>query len=428
MKLLIKNGIVIDPESKTEKKMDILAENGRITRVETGISTPADQVIDAAGSFVMPGFIDLHVHLRDPGLEYKEDIETGTQAAAHGGYTTIVAMPNTVPVADRPNVISYVHHKAEAVSRVHVYQAGAITQGQQGKVLADIEGMKQAGSPAISEDGKSVMNAQIYREAMQIAAQQDMAVLAHCEDINMVNGGVLNADEKSRELGLPGITNSVEDVIVARDIMLAKETGVRLHLCHCSTADSVFLVKEAKQAGISVTAEVCPHHFTLSSEDIPGDDANYKMNPPLRTKKDVEALREGLRQDIMDVIATDHAPHSKEEKSRSIRKAPFGIVGLETAAALTYTELVEPGILTMCQMAEKMSYNPAKVLGIADRTGSIQVGKAADLVVFDVKTPYTIDVSTFRSKGKNTPFDGKTVRGRVLATIIDGEIAYRETF
>ena len=287
-------------------------------------------MVDAEGCYVMPGFIDLHVHLRDPGLEYKEDIQTGTKAAAHGGFTTIVAMPNTKPVVDRPDIVDYVTHKAASVTKIHVLQAGAVTKGQQGKELADIAGMKKAGSPAISEDGKSVMNAQIYREGMKLAAENDMAVLAHCEDINMVNGGVLNADAKSESLGMKGITNSVEDVIVARDILLAKETGVRLHLCHCSTKDSVQMVKQAKEEGLPVTAEVCPHHFTLCSEDIPGDDANYKMNPPLRTREDMEALREGLRLGIMDVISTDHAPHSAEEKNQSIEKAPFGIVGLET--------------------------------------------------------------------------------------------------
>ena len=427
MTLLIKNGTVVDPDSKTEKKLDVLAENGIITKLEEKITDSADQVVDAEGCYVMPGFIDLHVHLRDPGLEYKETIETGTAAAAHGGFTTIVAMPNTKPVADRPNVISYVHHKAESVSKVHVFQAGAVTEGQNGEHLADIKGMKMAGSPAISEDGKSVMNSQLYREGMKLAAQNDMVVLAHCEDINLVNGGVMNEDARSRELELPGITNSVEDVIVARDIMLAKEIGVRLHLCHCSTKDSVSMVKTAKKIGLPVTAEVCPHHFTLSSEDIPGDDANYKMNPPLRSKEDVEALREGLRQDVMDVIATDHAPHSAREKMQTMKKAPFGIVGLETAAALTYTELVKPGILTIVQMAEKMSLNPAKVLKIQERCGSITVGKEADLVVFNVTETYRIDPDKFLSKGHNTPFGGKEVQGKVVATIASGEIAYKES-
>lgn len=424
MKLLIKNGTVLNPGDKTEKICDVLVEAGKIAEISPNITAQADQTIDAKGCFVMPGFIDMHVHLRDPGLEYKETIETGGAAALRGGFTTILAMPNTKPVVDRPDVVDYVRHKAESVTKVHVLQVGAVTKGQAGQELADIHGMAAAGIPAISEDGKSVMNAQLYREGMKAAAEENLIVLAHCEDINMVNGGVLNADAKAEELGMKGITNSVEDVIVARDILLAKETGAKLHLCHCSTKDSVRMVQLAKEEGLPVTAEVCPHHFSMSSDEIVGDDANYKMNPPLRTKEDVEALKAGLAADIMDVIATDHAPHSEEEKSRSIQDAPFGIVGLETAAALTYTNLVKPGVLTMMQMAEKMSYNPAKILGL--KKGVIEVGACADLVVFDADCTWEIDPSEFFSKGKNTPFTGRTVSGKVLATIVDGEIAYED--
>lgn len=423
MKLLIKEGTVVNPGDKTERKADVYVENGVITEIGPDITKESDRTIDAKGCFVMPGFIDLHVHLRDPGLEYKESIETGGAAALHGGFTTIVAMPNTKPVADRADVINYVKNKAESVTKVHVLQAGAVTKGQKGEELSDIREMAAAGSPAISEDGKSVMNAQLYREGMKIAAEERMAVLAHCEDINMVNGGVLNADAKAVELGLPGITNSVEDVIIARDILLAKETGVKLHLCHCSTKDSVRLVQIAKEEGIDVTAEVCPHHFTMTSDEITEDDANYKMNPPLRTKEDVEALKAGLAADIMDVIATDHAPHAAYEKEQSIAKAPFGIVGLETAAALTYTELVKPGVLTVMQMAEKMSYNPAKVLGL--NKGTVEIGAAADLVVFDPERTWIVDPEEFLSKGRNTPFAGRSVTGKVLATVVDGEIAYQ---
>ena len=424
MKLLIKNGTVINPGDKKITKADVLVTDGVISKVASGLKDAADETYDAKGCYVMPGFIDLHVHLRDPGLEYKEDIQTGGAAALHGGFTTIVAMPNTKPVADKPDVINYVKNKAEAVTKVHVLQAGAVTKGQKGEELSDIRGMAAAGSPAISEDGKSVMNAQLYREGMKIAAEEGLAVLAHCEDINMVHGGVLNADAKSKELGFAGITNSVEDVIVARDILLAKETGVRLHLCHCSTKDSVRMVELAKEEGLPVTAEVCPHHFCMTSDDITEDDANYKMNPPLRTKEDVEALKKGLADDIMDVIATDHAPHAAREKEQGIQKAPFGIVGLETAAALTYTELVKPGILTPMQMAEKMSYNPAKVLGL--EKGTVAEGSHADLTIFDPECEWVIDPAEFLSKGKNTPFGGKKVPGKVKATIVDGEIAYLE--
>lgn len=422
MLLLIKNGTVINPGDKTQQKADVLVEDGIIKKIAEKQSVKADKVIDATGCFVMPGFIDMHVHLREPGQEEKETVETGARAAAHGGFTTIVAMPNTKPAVDNADVVNYVHHKAEDVAIVNVLQSGAITVGQRGTELADIEGMVEAGIPAISEDGKSVMNAQLYREAMTLAVKYDIPVLAHCEDINLVNGGVVNADEAMEKMNFPGIANSVEDIIIARDIMLSKETGAALHLCHCSTKSSVKMVKLAKQEGVRVTAEVCPHHFTLTSSDIKEDDANYKMNPPLRTKEDVEALKEGLKEDIMDVISTDHAPHTAIEKGVGIKHAPFGIVGLETAAALAMTELVDKGYLTMMQMAEKMSYNPAKILGL-DK-GVVEEGKVADLVVFDAKKEYKIDPENFWSKSKNTPFAGKKVKGEVQATIVAGQVVY----
>ena len=425
MKILIKHGRVLDPDTRKDGIYDVLTEDGVIRKVAPEIEEPADQVLEAEGCWVMPGLIDLHVHLRDPGLTHKETVETGAAAAAHGGITTIVAMPNTQPVVDDEHKVSYVHNKAKSCTLVHVLQAGAVTKGQKGEELADVEKMAAAGAPAISEDGKSVMNSGLYRKAMKIAAQCGIPVLAHCEDINLVEGGVVNADPAMEKLGLKGISNAVEDVITARDIMLAKETGARLHLCHCSTADSVRMVAEAKKEGLPVTAEVCPHHFTLSTEDISGPDTNYKMNPPLRTRADVEALRQGLKDNIMDVISTDHAPHSAQEKAQSMEKAPFGIVGLETSVALTITELVEPGILTPMQMAEKMSYNPAKVLGI-DK-GSLAEGKPADITIIDPDAEYVIDTRTFFSKGKNTPFNGKKVKGLVRATICDGKIAYLES-
>ena len=412
MKLLIKNGHVVNPENDLNAVQDVLIENDRIIKVADSVRDDADTVLDAKGMYVMPGFIDLHVHLRDPGLTYKETLETGGMAAARGGVTTICAMPNTRPVTDTSQMIEELHERAAHESPVHVIQLGAITKGQLGEELADIRGMAEAGCHAISEDGKSVMNASLYRKAMKIAKEEGISIFAHCEDITMVEGGVMNADAKAKELGLPGITNSVEDVIVARDILLAKETGVRLHLCHCSTQDSVEMIRLAKAEGLPVTGEVCPHHFTLCTDDIREDDGNYKMNPPLRAREDVEALKRGLADGTMDVIATDHAPHSAEEKNRSMAKAAFGIVGLETSAALTYTELVEPGILTVMQMAEKMSYNPAKILGLNDK-GSVSEGKIADLVIFDPEKEYRIDVEKFASKGKNTPFNGYPVKGEV---------------
>lgn len=423
MKILIQNGYVLDPESKREGIYDVLVQDEKIVKVAEKIETEADRVIDATGSYVMPGFIDLHVHLRDPGLEYKETLETGGKAAARGGVTTVCAMPNTKPVTDNAEMIASIHERAKTECPVNVIQIGAITVGQMGEELADIKGMAQAGCHAISEDGKSVMNASLYRKAMKIAKENNISIFAHCEDITMVEGGVMHADEKAQALGLKGITNAVEDVIVARDILLAKETGVRLHLCHCSTEDSVKLVEAAKKEGLPVTAEVCPHHFAMTTDDITEDDGNFKMNPPLRGKSDVEALKAGLKADIMDVIATDHAPHSAEEKNCSMKRAAFGIVGLETMAALTYTELVEPGILTPMQMAEKTSYNPAKILGLADK-GAIAEGKVADIVIFDKNKEYAIDKNTFLSKGKNTPFHGRKVKGEVAYTLVSGNVVY----
>ena len=425
MRILIRNGQVVDPSSKTEGRFDVLVEEDRIVRVAEQIDETADRVLDAEGCYVMPGFIDLHVHLRDPGLEYKETLQTGGMAAVKGGVTTVCAMPNTKPVMDDGQKVAEVHKRAEGESPAHVIQIGAVTKDQAGQELADIAGMAEAGCHAISEDGKSVMNASLYRKAMKIAKEKGISVFAHCEDITMVEGGVMNADENAVRLGLKGITNSVEDVIVARDILLAKETGVRLHLCHCSTADSVEMIRLAKEEGLPVTGEVCPHHFILTADDILEDDGNYKMNPPLRGKKDVEALRRGLADGTMDVISTDHAPHSEEEKNRSMAKAAFGIVGLETSAALTYTELVKTGILSVMQMAEKMSYNPAQILGLSDK-GAVAEGKTADLVIFDPNPTYTIDKNTFVSKGKNTPFHGRTVTGEVRFTLVDGKVVYEK--
>ncbi|MBQ9764703.1 MAG: dihydroorotase [Lachnospiraceae bacterium] len=425
MKTLIKNGRVLDPSQNLDKVCNILIEEDKVAKIlETGEMAEADNEIDASGCFVMPGLIDLHVHLREPGFEHKETIETGTKAAAAGGFTTICPMPNTKPSTDSPEMVEWVVKKAAEVSPVNVIPVGAVTLGQMGDEVTDISGMVAKGALAISEDGKSVMNAKVYREAMEIAAKEGIVVMAHCEDKNLVGKGALNAKEAAGRIGVEGITNAVEDVIVARDIVLAAETKARLHLCHCSTAGSVVLLRDAKIEGIDVTGEVCPHHFAMTEDEIPSDDANYKMNPPLRSKEDVQALKEALRDDIMDVISTDHAPHHADEKANGIAEAPFGIVGLETAVALTVTHLLEEGYLTPLQMAAKMSTNPAKVLGI-DK-GSLKEGKIADITIINPTEEYVIDVNTFASKGKNTPFNGKTVRGKVKYTLVAGKVVYAD--
>lgn len=421
MKILIKNGRIIDPASNRDEIADLYVEDGKVSKVGQKIEKEADRVIDATGLFVMPGFIDLHVHLREPGLEHKETIETGAMAAARGGFTTICAMPNTKPVADCKEVVEDIYKRAKQ-AKCHVLQVGAVTKGQAGIELADIREMKKIGICAISEDGKSVMDSKLYKEAMIIAKKENLPVFAHCEDKNLVGKGALNAGKKAEELGVEGITNAVEDIITARDILLSKETGAKLHLCHCSTADSVRMVKEAKEEGLLVTAEVCPHHFTLTEDDIVGSDTNYKMNPPLRSKADRQALIEGLKNNIMDVISTDHAPHHADEKAKPMAEAPFGIVGLETAYSLTNSELVEKGYLTEKQLVEKMSVNPAKVLGM-DK-GCIGEGKTADIVITNPKEEYVIDVNEFASKGKNTPFNGRKVTGKVKYTILSGELVY----
>lgn len=425
MGTLIRNGRVIDPASGKDGIYDVLIEDGTIVSVDASIPEGNNDIIDAAGCFVMPGLVDLHVHFREPGFEYKETIKTGSMAAAHGGVTTVFPMPNTKPVIDSVDMYDKVQKIIDRDAVVNVHQVASVTLRQQGETPVDVAALKRAGCIAISEDGKSVMNSQVYREAMKAAAAEDVLVMAHCEDKNLVNGGALNEGVASRRYHVNGITNAVEDVIVARDILLSKETGCRLHLCHCSTADSVKLIKAAKDEGLKVTGEVCPHHFMLCDEDIIEDNADYKMNPPLRSRADMEAVREGLRNGTMDVISTDHAPHSAEEKAKPIGAAPFGITGIETSLCLTYTGLVLTGILTPMQMVEKMSYNPAKIAGI-DR-GTLLPGRPADIIIVNVDDEIVIDRNDFVSKGHNTPFDGYKVKGIVEYTIVGGKIVYKRS-
>lgn len=428
MSILIRNGRVLNPAAGLDTVMDIYVEEAHIARLipegTAGSDMTADFVIDASGKWVMPGFVDMHVHFRDPGLTYKEDIETGCAAAARGGVTTVCAMPNTKPVVDSVETLDYIQDKAKKTGLCNVRQLSAITMRMEGRELVPMKAMREHGAVAFSEDGKSVMDVRLYMEAMKQAVLLDALVMAHCEDKNLVGKGVLNAGAASEKYEVEGISNAVEDIITARDIFLAGETGCRLHLCHCSTKASVELVRMAKKLGIDVTAEVCPHHFTLTDGDITEADANYKMNPPLRTREDVEALIAGLADGTMEMISTDHAPHGAEEKAQYFDKAPFGIVGLETSASLTYTALVDTGILTPMQMAEKMSYNPARRIGEPDR-GDLSEGKLADIVIFDPKAAYTVDPEAFASKGRNTPYAGRRLKGRVAATIFEGRLVYQ---
>ncbi|MBO5389550.1 MAG: dihydroorotase [Lachnospiraceae bacterium] len=426
--MIIKNGSIVDPKSGTVYKSTVLVEGTIIKSIlpeDYDLNGFQDEdIIDASGKYIMPGFIDLHVHLRDPGLTYKEDIATGTAAAAKGGVTTICAMPNTKPVVDTVETLNYVHDKAAKEGKVRVKQLSAFTMNMEGKELVDMEAMNDAGAVAFSEDGKSVMDINLYREAMKKVADMGALVMAHCEDKDLVGKGVLNEGVASEKYNVPGIPNSVEDVITARDIFLAGELGARLHICHCSTKGTVELMRMAKRMGFKVTAEVCPHHFTLTDADITEADSNYKMNPPLRTEEDVKALIEGLVDGTMDCISTDHAPHSKEEKSKFFTEAAFGITGLETSAALTYTALVDTGLMDIVKMAEKMSYNPAKVLGIEDSFGHISEGAVADIAIFDPEAEWEVKEEEFASKASNTPYIGKVLKGRVTHTIVNGKLMY----
>ena len=420
MKLLIQNGQVIDPASQINEVMDILVENGIISKMKKNITDKADKIINAEGNWVTPGFIDVHVHLREPGYEYKETIATGTRSAAKGGYTTICPMPNTNPVCDSDIMIEYIKLKAEREGVVHVLPIGAITKGQRGEELSNIGKMAKAGACAISEDGKSVASSGLLKTAMKYAKMFDIPVLSHCEDISLVAGGSMNAGASAQLLGLKGISNDSEEVIVARDMILAKSTNSKLHICHMSTKGSVELLRQAKSKGQAVTAEATPHHFTLSDDFITDYDGNTKMNPPLRSKEDVLAIRQALKDNVIEIIATDHAPHSIDEKNCEYEKVAFGIVGLETALPLGITTLVEGGWLTPMELIAKMTYHPAKMLNI-DK-GTLMIGKAADITIIDPNKTYKIDPDTFASKSKNTPFEGFEVKGKVVYTIVDGNI------
>lgn len=420
MKLLIKGGNIVDPVSESLEQKDILVVDGKIAGRGANLSGNGSEVIDASGKLVAPGLIDMHVHLREPGYEAKETICTGTRAAAMGGYTSIACMPNTKPVIDNAALISYVKKTSMETGLVNVYPIGAVTRGSRGEELAEMGDMKEAGAVGFSDDGLPVMNAGLMRRAMQYARMLGMTIISHSEDKNLAAGGSMHEGAVSTMLGLKGIPALAEEVMVARDILLAEETGCRLHIAHVSTAGSVHLVRQAKARGVKVTCEVTPHHFTLTDEAVMGYDTSTKVNPPLRASDDVAAVKEGLADGAIDVIATDHAPHTVEEKDVEYDNAPFGIVGLETAVGLVWNELVATGVLTPLQAVVKMSLNPAKVLGIPK--GTLETGADADIVVIDPSLSWTVDAGRFESKGRNTPFNGMLLKGRVCATVVGGRV------
>lgn len=407
-------------------KKDIYISDGKIIEIADRIDKAADETIEAEGKLIAPGFIDLHVHLREPGGEHKETIATGTMAAARGGFTTVAAMPNTNPVPDSKERLEWLNKRIEETAVVRVLPYAAITVGQKGKELTNFAELKEAGAFAFTDDGVGVQSAGMMFEAMKSAAKLNMAIVAHCEDNTLTNGGCVHEGTFSEKHGLRGIPSVCESVHIARDVLLAEAAGCHYHVCHISTEGSVRVVRDAKKAGIKVTAEVTPHHLLLTDEDIPEPDANYKMNPPLRSKKDKEALIEGLLDGTIDFIATDHAPHTAEEKAKGMEQAPFGIVGLETAFPLLYTHFVETGILTLKQLVDFLTVKPADVFGLD--YGRLEPGKAADLVMIDLEKKEKINPGNFFSKGKNTPFAGWECKGWPILTMVNGKIVWnRET-
>ena len=424
MRLLILNGRVIHPVTGTVLMQDVLVENGRISLMEHGLDCEADQVIDAAGLFVSPGLVDMHVHLRDPGLTYKEDIITGCAAAARGGVTSVACMANTSPAIDCPELVSYVYNRAKEANGVGVYPIAALSQGLRGEEPTDAEALKAAGAVALSDDGSNVDNANLMRDTLIRARQLELPVLCHCEDTSMVAGRAVNEGSVSRQLWLEGRPAIAEEIMVMRDAMLAEETGARVHICHVSTARSVEIIRKMKKKGVPITCETCPQYFTLTEDEVLTQGAMARVNPPLRTKADVHGIIAGLKDGTIDVIATDHAPHSAEEKARSLSRAPSGMIGLETSLALTLTQLYHTKKLDLPGVFRRLSTNPADILHLA--RGHMSPGAVADLVVFNPDEAWTIDPEKFASKARNTPFAGRTVKGRVKYTIVQGEVIYQD--
>ncbi|MGH7235159.1 MAG: dihydroorotase [Nitrospiraceae bacterium] len=426
MTILIKGGRIIDP-GRVNGPADVLIENGKILAVGQKLDPPAGKgdpsttIVDARGKLVLPGLVDLHVHLREPGFEYKDTIQTGTASAVAGGFTSVCCMPNTSPVNDNQSITEFILEQARLAGNAHVFPVGAISKGSEGKELAEIGELRRAGCVAISDDGQPVMNSLIMRRAMEYALAFDLPVIDHCEDLQLSEGGCMNEGLVSTQLGLPGIPSAAEDVMVARNLALAELTTARLHLAHLSTAGSVRMVRAAKSRGIRVTAEVCPHHFSLTEEAVRGFNTHAKMNPPLRTWQDVQAIKEGLRDGTIDAIATDHAPHAVQDKQQQFAAAPNGIVGLETALPLTLA-LVEEGVLSLEAAIAKLTTEPARAFGLSK--GSLAPGADADVVVVDPEAQWEVDPARFRSKSRNTPFAGWKVKGRVITTIVAGRVVY----
>ncbi len=424
MRLLIKNGRVVHPVTGAVLLQDLLIENGKIALLERGIGVQADQVIDTAGLVTCPGLVDMHVHLRDPGPTYKEDILTGSAAAARGGVTSMACMANTSPPADSPEIISYILDKAKQGSGVQVFPVAALSKGLLGEEPSDADALKKAGAIALSDDGHNVDNANLMRDVLIRTQRLGIPVLCHCEDTSMVSGRAVNEGSVSRQLWMEGRPAIAEEIMVMRDAMLAEETGAHVHICHISTGRSVDIVRRAKKRGVNITCETCPQYFTLTEDEVLAQGAMARVNPPLRTAKDVKDIIAGLKDGTIDAIATDHAPHSAEEKARPLARAPSGMIGLETGLAVTLTALYHTKKLDLPAIIRRMSTNPSDILHLPK--GRMALGADADLTVFDPDEAWTVDPEQFASKARNTPFAGWRVQGRVKYTIVKGRVIYKD--
>ena len=423
MGLLIKNAVIVNSDKIWEEPQDILCENGMIIKIAPSIANDKHEIIDAKDRKVLPGLIDIHVHLRQPGREDKETIETGSQAAVKGGFTSIFCMPNTTPVTDNAMVVEFIIREAKRVGLCNVYPIGAITKGQNDGELTDMSELKAAGCLALSDDGKSVLNSRLFRLAMEYAKMLDLLIIEHCQDPLLTAGGVMNEGEVSTRIGLKGDPGIAETVTVARDIEIANYLDAKVHLAHMSLKRSIDLIRHAKSQGIKVTAEACPHHFALTDEACAGFDTSTKVNPPLRSKQDVDAIIEAIADGTIDCIVTDHAPHTNEDKEVGFDGAPFGLIGLETSLGLSIKELVKPGFIDLPNLVDKMSTAPARIVGLSSK-GTIKEGFDADIVIIDENKEWTVTKEGFVSKSKNSPFIGWTLTGEVITTICNGRVVY----
>jgi dihydroorotase len=424
MRLLLKGGRIIDPSQNIDGGMDLLVENGSVSQIATTIPEekgPKTEVIDLTDMIITPGLIDMHTHLREPGHEYKETVQTGSEAAVAGGFTAIACMANTKPVNDNRSVTEFIKRQAQAAGMVRVYPVAAVSKGEEGKVLTEFADLKDAGAVALSDDGSPVMDGSLMRNALEYASSLEIPLISHCEDLNLSAGGLMNEGYISTELGLQGIPNTAEHIMISRDIALAEFSNVSVHIAHVSTAESVRIIRAAKERGVRVTAETAPHYFTLTDEALREFSTNFKMYPPLRRNEDVEAIKEGLKDGTIDAIASDHAPHSSIEKDVEFEYASNGVIGLETSLAASLT-LIKEGVLSLSQLIVKMSINPARILKIPG--GTLKAGSEADITVIDPQSKWTVKADQFRSKSRNTPYEGRNFKGRAVLTIVGGDVKY----